>query len=215
LRRGAFEAAGGGTLFLDEIGELPLAAQAKLLRVLEQRELTRVGGTRTVAVHARVVAATNRNLEDEVAAKRFRQDLYYRINVHQLAVPSLRERISDIPLLAEHLVAQLAPRLGRRPPALTQALLDRLMAESWERNNVRELRNVLERWLITGDLGVEGAAAVPVGGTWQDQKVEAERQIVMRALEAHDGQVGKTAEALGLSDHASLLKIMRRLGIER
>ncbi|MEX0691786.1 MAG: sigma-54 dependent transcriptional regulator [Gemmatimonadales bacterium] len=215
LRRGAFEAAGAGTLFLDEIGELPLAAQAKLLRVLEQREVTRVGGTRTVAVHARVLAATNRNLEDEVAAKRFRQDLYYRVHVHQLAVPSLRERISDVPLLAEHLLAQLAPRLGHRPPALTQELLDRWMAQSWERNNVRELRNVLERWLITGEDGLSAAPRGAVGGSWQDQKVEAERQIVMRALEAHEWQIGKTAEALGLSDHASLLKIMRRLGVER
>src|SRR5213594_1982809 len=112
LRKGAFEAASGGTLFLDEIGELPLAAQAKLLRVIEQRQITRLGGNRTVAVTARVVAATNRDLEAEVRASRFREDVYFRLNVHVVRVPALRERLSDIPALVEHLLMVTCARFG-------------------------------------------------------------------------------------------------------
>ena len=109
-RKGAFEAASGGTLFLDEIGDLSAAAQAKLLRVLEQREVTRIGGTRTIPVDARVVAATHRELEQDVKEQRFREDLFYRLNVHVLRVPPLRERLSDVPELATHL---LAAKIGR------------------------------------------------------------------------------------------------------
>ena len=215
LRRGAFETAGAGTLFLDEIGELPPAAQAKLLRVLEQKEFTRVGGTRPVSVQARVVAATNRDLESDVKARRFREDLYYRINVHQLMVPPLRDHASDIPLLAEHLLTQIASACGRKAPRLETATLDRLMAHDWRRNNVRELRNTLERMLILGDGALPDGDDAPLAGSWQDQKTEAERRIVVRALEANAWHISKTAEGLGLADHASLLKIMRRLGVER
>ena len=214
MRRGAFEAAGKGTLFLDEIGELPVAGQAKLLRVLEQREVTRVGGTRPVAVAARVVCATNRDLDAEVEAGRFREDLYYRINVHQLVVPPLRDRASDIPLLMEHLAARLADDLGIRAPTLPADVVQDFMARDWRRNNVRELRNALERYLILGDQGSKHESTPP-GTNWQDQKAEAERRIIITALEAHDWHISKTAEALGLADHASLLKIMRRLGVER
>ncbi|MGH8310339.1 MAG: sigma-54-dependent transcriptional regulator, partial [Steroidobacteraceae bacterium] len=118
LRRGAFENAGNGTLFLDEVGELPLAAQAKLLRVLEERTLMRVGGDRTIQVTARVVAATNRDLEQEAAAGRFRQDLYYRLNVHTLRVPALRERLSDVPALVDHLLRAIAIHLGVRAKSI-------------------------------------------------------------------------------------------------
>jgi len=231
LRKGAFESAGGGTLFLDEIGELPLAAQAKLLRVLEQRQVTRVGGTRTIAVDARVVAATNRDLEAEIAAGRFRQDLYYRINVHLLAVPPLRDRLSDVPELAQLLVAEICDRFRVRPRTLSAAALEGLMAYDWRRNNVRELRNTLERMLIASeretldaadlpaDIGDEGAAQRLSTGaeprSFQELKAEAERRIVVTALEQHDWHITRTAEALGLADHASLLKIMRRHGISR
>ena len=231
LRKGAFESAAGGTLFLDEIGELPLAAQAKLLRVLEQREVTRVGGTRTIKVDARVLAATNRDLAAEIAAGRFREDLFYRLNVHALAVPSLRERLSDVPELAKHLLAETCARFRMRPRTLSAAALECLMAHDWARNNVRELRNVLERMLIASDepeIGLEdvpseireqGAALRVSNGaaprTFHELKAEAERQIVIAALERHEWHITRTAEALGLADHASLLKIMRRHGITR
>jgi DNA-binding NtrC family response regulator len=231
LRKGAFEAAAGGTLFLDEIGELPLPAQAKLLRVLEQREVTRVGGTRTIPVDARVVAATNRDLDAETRAGRFREDLLYRLNVHVLAVPPLRERLSDVPELVQFLLAATCARFRMRPRTLSGEAVECLMAHDWARNNVRELRNVLERMLIASDtdpIGVEDipleireqraagspSARVPPH-TFQELKAEAERRIVVAALERHEWHVTRTAEALGLADHASLLKIMRRHGISR
>jgi two-component system response regulator AtoC len=231
LRKGAFESAAGGTLFLDEIGELPLPAQAKLLRVLEQREVTRVGGTRTITVDARVLAATNRDLASEVSAGKFREDLLYRLNVHVLAVPALRDRLSDVPELVQHLLIDTGARFRMRPRTLSAAALECLMAHDWARNNVRELRNALERMLIASDapeLGLDdvppeirdlGAAQrVSTGAaprTFHELKAEAERQIVVAALERHDWHITRTAESLGLADHASLLKIMRRHGISR
>src|SRR5881296_3233593 len=230
LRKGAFEAASGGTLFLDEIGELPLAAQAKLLRVVERREVTRLGGNRTIAVDARVIAATNRDLEAAGRSGRFREDLYYRLNTHILRVPPLRERLSDVPALVEHLVAMTCERFGMRPRAIAPDVSEALMSYDWRRNNIRELRNVVERMIIATDSDELTRAAVPPeirggkGGprtthdgrrTFEEQKQEAERQIVIQALERNDWHVTKTAKELGLSDHASLLKIMRRLGVQR
>src|SRR5262245_37173968 len=139
LRRGAFENAGSGTLFLDEVGELPLPAQAKLLRVLEDRKLTRLGGERPIAVTARVVAATNRDLDSEVAAGRFREDLFYRLNVHTLRVPPLRERLSDVPALVESLLRSIASHLGVRPKTIAPDAVALLTGYDWRRNNVREL----------------------------------------------------------------------------
>ena len=228
-RKGAFEAAAGGTLFLDEIGELPWPAQAKLLRVLEQREITRLGGNRTIAVDARVVAATNRDLEREVGAGTFRRDLYYRLNVHLLRVPPLSERRSDIPELVGHLVSGLCARFGRPRRSVDPGVLECLAAYDWSRNNVRELRNVVERMLIASDHDPLTVADVPeeircvappgpVAASTQsfrDLKAEAERGIVVRALERNGWQVTRTARVLGLADHASLLKIMRRHRIAR
>lgn len=230
LRQGAFEAAGRGTLFLDEVGELPLGMQAKLLRVLEGSELSRVGGNRTVPIQARVVAATNRSLDAEVQAGRFRQDLLFRLNVHTLAVPPLRDRLSDLPDLAEHLLAVLCRRLTLRPKRLAPQATELLMRYDWRRNNVRELRNVLERMVIAtpGELlGVElvpadvrngapdGAAPRAAGVTFLEQKAEAERRIVIAALERNEWHVTRTAHELGLADHSSLIKIMKRHGISR
>ena len=225
-RKGAFEAAGRGTLFLDEIGELPLAAQAKLLRVLEERQVTRLGGNRPVTVEARVLAATNRDLDAEVAAGRFRQDLLYRLNVHVLRVPPLRERLSDIPDLATRFIDTLCARFGMRPKRLSGDALELLMGYDWTRNNVRELRNAVERMIIAADGDVLRADHVPleiqdqshvVPGerTFHAMRAEAERQIVTAALERNGWHVTRTAEELGLADHASLLKIMRRLNVRK
>jgi len=209
-RKGAFEAASGGTLFLDEIGDLPPAAQAKLLRVLEERKVTRLGASKTIDVNTRVVAATHRDLEKDVAegGGRFREDLFYRLNVHVLRVPPLRDRLSDVPALVEHLVAATCERFG-----------------------IRGLPNGVERMLIATDGDELTRAAVPpeirdgrkavprtahdAPRTFEEQKQEAERQIIIQALERNDWHVTKTAKELGLADHASLLKVMRRLGVQR
>jgi two-component system nitrogen regulation response regulator NtrX len=230
LRRGAFESAANGTLFLDEIGELPLQAQAKLLRVLEDHQVTRLGGGRPIAISARVVAATNRDIEQEVAEGRFRQDLFYRLNVHTLRVPPLRERLSDIPLLVDHLLSSIASNLRVRPKTITPEALALLSAYDWRKNNVRELRNCLERMMIASDAAVIDALDAPpeiqadgrddadpaaAPGTLKALKAQAEREIVLAALDKHGWQVTRTAEALGLADHSSLLKIMRRHGLTR
>ena len=228
-RKGAFEAAERGTIFLDEIGELPLSAQAKLLRVLENRQVTRLGSTRGITVEARVVAATNRDLDSEIRAGRFREDLFFRLNVHVIAVPPLRERLSDLPALVEQFLAAICARYGMRRKRIAPEALDRLMGYEWRRNNVRELRNAVERMIIASDGEVIGAAHVPAeiegassnlpapgdARTFQELKTEAERRILMSALERNGWHVTRTAEQLGLADHASLLKIMRRLDIRR
>ena len=226
-RRGAFEAAERGTLFLDEIGELPLPAQAKLLRVLEEHTVTRLGGNRTLRVEARVVAATNRELDADVAAGRFREDLLYRLNAHVIRVPPLRDRLSDVPAIAAAILSAICDRFGVRTKRLAPDAVDALMGYDWARNNVRELRNAVERMVIAADgvvIGPEHLPAeilearspgAPAEGSFQVLRAEAERQIVIAALERNGWHITRTAEELGLADHASLLKIMRRLGVER
>jgi two-component system nitrogen regulation response regulator NtrX len=227
-RKGAFESADKGTLFLDEIGELPLAAQAKLLRVLEDRTVIRVGSTRGVSVNVRVIAATNRNLEQAVRDGGFREDLLYRLNVHQVLVPPLRNRREDIGRLAEHFLDDTCRRFGVLPKQLSGEVRELLVAHDWSRNNVRELRNMVERMVVQADGGIiqrehvppdiAGASSTVVEDSsrrYQDLKTEAERKIIIGALERHEWQVTRTAESLGLADHASLLKIMRRLGIRK
>ena len=231
-RKGAFESAERGTLFLDEIGELSAPAQAKLLRVLEDRQVTRLGGNRAVAVDARIVAATNRDLDAEIAAGRFRQDLYFRLNVHPIKVPPLRDRISDLPALADQFLTGICARFGVRKKKIAPEALELLMRYDWRRNNVRELRNAVERMIIAADgelirpedvpaelresappaAGTNGPSA---GGTFQELKAEAERRILVMALERNGWHVSRTAQELGLADHASLLKIMRRHNIRR
>lgn len=243
-RAGAFEAANRGTLFLDEIGELPLSVQAKLLRVLEEEKVRRVGGNEEIAIDMRVVAATHRDLESEVRAGRFRQDLYYRLEVHVLRVPPLRERLRDIPLLVRHLAAGIYERFGMRPRGVTEEAMSRLCRHGWERNNVRELRNVVEKMILdAGDRAITekdvpagigtgmdagpgtrqspldrsggtGTALIPVG-TLRDLRAEAEKSILLAALERNDWHITQAAEELGLADHSSLLKIMKRHGLKR
>jgi DNA-binding NtrC family response regulator len=228
-RKGAFEAAERGTLFLDEVGELPLPLQAKLLRVLEERQITRLGGSKPIAIEARIVAATNRDLETEVRGGRFREDLYFRLAVHTIRVPPLRDRLSDVPALAEQFLTGICARFGLRRKRIAPDAMDLLMAYEWRRNNVRELRNIVERMIIASDGDVIAPEQVPAeirppGGPatgasasqgFQELKAEAERRIIVSALERHDWHVTRTAQALGLADHASLLKIMRRHGIRR
>ena len=239
-RRGSFETAHRGTLLLDEVGELPPNAQAKLLRVLETGRITRIGGEREIAVDVRVLAATNRDLDGEVAAGRFREDLLYRLNVHVLRVPPLRQRLGDVPLLVDHFLRQTAERFGQRPKRMLPAASARLAAHDWRRNNVRELRNVVERLVIASaqdeiDLQAIPDDLVPAAGppartpggtgapqeqqpdhgTLKQQKAAAERAIVLAALERCRWRVTDTARDLGLSDHSALLKIMRRHGLKR
>ena len=230
-RRGAFERASAGTLFLDEIGELPGGVQARLLRVLEGGEVTRLGGEDPILVGARVVAATHRDLDAEVEKGSFREDLLYRLNIHVLRVPPLRERPGDVPLLAAHFASTLAPGLGLSARPLSDEAVAVLQSRQWVRNNVRELRNTVERMIIASDgaaleagdlppdLAARGAQpGVPAGpptGTFREQKAAAETGIVRAALDANDWKIGRTARALGLADHSSLLKIMNRLGIRR
>jgi transcriptional regulator with GAF, ATPase, and Fis domain len=227
-RKGAFESADRGTLFLDEIGELPLTAQAKLLRVLEDHTVMRVGSTRGITVNSRVLAATNRNLEAAVREGNFREDLLYRINVHQLKVPPLRERREDIALLAERFLEETCRRFGLLPKSISGEARELLVAWDWSRNNVRELRNVIERMVVMSDGDRLRAEHVPVeirgtvgadlshpDSSFQALKLEAERKIIISALERSDWHISRAAADLALADHASLLKIMRRLGIRR
>jgi DNA-binding NtrC family response regulator len=227
-RKGAFELAGKGTLFLDEVGELPLPAQAKLLRVLETRQFNRVGGEKPSSTEARVIAATHRDLDAAVADRRFREDLLYRLNVHVLHVPPLRDRTSDVAELADHFLAHLCARFGMRRKRLDDGALRTLMAYDWRRNNVRELRNIIERMIIASDGDVitaehvppeiAGSAVMPDAGeahTFQELRAEAERRILLEALHRNEWHITNTARELGLADHASLLKILRRHGITR
>jgi len=235
-RIGRFEAASGGTIFLDEIGDMPPETQAKVLRVLQERSLERVGSTKPVPVDVRVVAATHRDLEAEVRKGRFREDLYYRLVVVEIALPPLRARPEDVPALADRFLAQLAERLGRAPRRLSAAALARLAAHAWP-GNVRELRNVIEQAavLATGheiepdDLrlgGVAGASgpsaegAAPASGgdgaSFSDAKRRAterfERDYLLAALRRHGGNVSRTAESIGMV-RQSLQQKIRELGL--
>jgi DNA-binding NtrC family response regulator len=227
MRKGAFESAGNGTLFLDEIGEMPLAMQPKLLRVLEDHTITRIGSNSALHVNARVVAATNRDLDEMVKAKEFREDLLYRLNVHVVRMPPLRDRREDVPLLAERFVEAACREFGILPKGLAPEAREALVAWDWKRNNVRELRNAIERAVVAAEGETIRATDLPAAmrgmtdseshaaDSFLAQRTEAERRIVLAALEKHGWQITRTAESLSLADHASLLKIMRRLGIQR
>jgi transcriptional regulator with GAF, ATPase, and Fis domain len=222
-RIGRFELADGGTIFLDEIGEPPLELQAKLLRVLQEGEFERVGGIRTVHVDVRVIAATNRNLEQAIKAGTFREDLYYRLNVFPLVVPPLRERPEDIPLLVAHFVHKFAAKLGKRIETIPPAVMDALQAHPWP-GNVRELENVIERAVILAQdatLPLDDALA-----TRRDAEAriassltlaELERQHMLRVLqETHWKIEGRGGAAVRLGLHPSTLRSrMRQLGITR
>ena len=198
-REGLFYYARGGTLFLDEISELPLAAQAKLLRVLEERRLRPVGSEQEIPVDVRVIAATNRDLKAEVAAQRFRHDLYYRLQVVEVTLPPLRDRPEDLPPLVAHFIAQLAPFLGVPAVQPDKRTLARMAAYDWP-GNVRELRNFVERSLILGwfDFGPEPVVGAAVGTA--DESLEAvEKRHILAVLGACEGNKSEAARRLGVS----------------
>ncbi len=225
---GKFEQADGGTLFLDEIGDMPLAMQAKLLRVLQDGEVERVGGDRGVVVNTRVVVATHRDLETLVEKGAFRQDLYHRVFVFPITVPPLRDRADDIPVLVEHFVKQVSDLNGWRPKAFCEDALAALAAYSWP-GNVRELRNVVERLLLLaeGDVRQDDVRGVlpkahghahpehaDVGaGTLVERVMAFERQVMLAELRRHDYRVAETARALGL-ERSHLYKKCEQLGID-
>jgi transcriptional regulator with GAF, ATPase, and Fis domain len=224
-RLGQFELAQGGTLFLDEIGDLSPALQVKLLRVLQEGELVRVGGTQPVKVDVRVIAATHRDLPAMVQAGEFRQDLYYRLNVFPILIPPLRDRPEDLPLLVRHLAARYATRLGKRIDTIPEAVLARLAAYAWP-GNVRELANLLERSVIVtrGSVlelaewatGVHAPVA-PAAPASPRALLEVEREHILQTLERTRWKVsgpGGAAEALGLKP-TTLEARMKKLGIER
>jgi DNA-binding NtrC family response regulator len=221
-RDGLFQAAHNGTLFLDEVGEVPLESQAKLLRVLENHEVKMVGDTKARRVDVRVVAATNRNLEEEVRAGRFRQDLFFRLSVLPIRVPPLRERMDDLPLLVESLLQRITA--GTRQKRLSAAAMKRLLAHNWP-GNVRELRNVLERAVLLAkddevgpaDLYLESSGSTPLrAGPFMQAKrsvVEAfEKDYVRRALDESAGNVSQAARSAGL-DRKNLQILMKKYGL--
>jgi DNA-binding NtrC family response regulator len=199
-REGLFYYARGGTLFLDEIGEMPLAAQAKLLRVLEERRIRPVGSEQEIPVDVRVVAASNRDLKAEVAARRFREDLYYRLQVVEVTLPPLHDRVDDLAPLVEHFISQLSPYLDVPRLVLDQRTLARMAAYEWP-GNVRELKNFVERSLILGwfDLGPEPkASALPVGSP--DETLESvEKRHILAVLAACEGNKSEAGRRLGVS----------------
>ncbi len=228
-RIGRFEAADGGTIFLDEIGDMPLETQAKVLRVLQERSLERVGGAKAIEVNVRVVAATHRDLEAEVRRDRFREDLYYRLRVVEIALPPLRQRPEDVAPLVERFLDQLAVRLGRDRRRIGAAALARLARHAWP-GNVRELRNVIEQAAVLApgeqieeaDLRLGEASPAAERGTFAPDESFAEakrratdtfeRTYLLRALRAHGGNVSRTAEAIGMV-RQSLQQKIRELGL--
>ena len=228
-RRGKFELADGGTLFLDEIGDMSLKTQAKVLRVLQEGVVDRVGGTASIKVDVRVIAATNKDLPSEIAAGRFREDLYFRLNVIPIFVPPLRDRHEDIPLLTAYFMEQLAAEYGRRAKTCDPSALSAMRHYHWP-GNVRELRNLLERLMImvpgetieARHLGLaistppatDAPAALPDGPLLPllEARERFEKDYILRVLAAHSGNMSRTAEALGV-ERSNLYKKMRSFGI--
>jgi transcriptional regulator with GAF, ATPase, and Fis domain len=222
LKKGRLEIADGGTVFLDEIGELAPALQAKLLRALQFHEFERVGGTRTIKVNVRVVAATNQNLEANVASGRFRQDLWYRLNVITITMPPLRERRADVPLLAAHFAAKYSKG---RPVELSREALDALRAYQWP-GNVRELENAIERALVLGSSGrivaddlpegiVDASPALPGGSVaaFHQSVLETKRRLILGAIDRAGGNYTAAARLLGINP-TYLHRLLRNLQLK-
>lgn len=229
-RAGKFEQANKGTLFLDEIGDMSLAAQAKVLRVLQDNVVSRIGGSKTISVDVRVIAATNKILETEIGAGRFREDLYYRLNVVPIHVPTLRDRREDIPLLVQHFIGTLSAREGITPRTVSEDAMQRLVENDWP-GNVRELRNTIERLLILasgkeiGGRDVErlasarppedtGMGNLNQSRTFEEFKDGAERAYLLGKLREYDWNVSETARAIEMP-RSNLYKKIEKYGLAR
>jgi two-component system, NtrC family, nitrogen regulation response regulator NtrX len=229
-RAGKFESANKGTLFLDEIGDMSLAAQAKVLRVLQDNIITRIGSSKPISVDVRVIAATNKTLENEIAAGKFREDLYYRLNVVPIHVPPIRERREDIPMLAQYFAATLSAREGIPPRNFTPDALERLTSLDWP-GNVRELRNTVERLLILAPesqisardidrlagqraLDDAGLATLTQCRTFEEFKDAAERAFLLNKLREFDWNVSETARAIEMP-RSNLYKKIERYSLSR
>jgi transcriptional regulator with PAS, ATPase and Fis domain len=228
-RPGRFELAREGTLFLDEIGDMPMPMQAKILRVLQEREFERVGGTRTIVADVRVIAATHRTLEAAVAQGTFRQDLFYRLQGVGMHLPPLRERVDDLPLLATHLLERAAKRLNRAPAILSSEALRCLWTYAWP-GNVRELQHVLEGAMVMSD-GVINPEDLPpaiqrsaqarpaaesgpvLSGSLDEALEEWERRMILGALSQTQGVQARAAKILGISERSLWYRI-KKLGIQ-
>ncbi|OGW43041.1 MAG: hypothetical protein A2X57_00100 [Nitrospirae bacterium GWD2_57_8] len=235
MKRGKFELADNGTLFLDEIGDMSLATQAKVLRVLESQEFQRVGGTRTLRADVRVIAASNKNLIKEIERGAFREDLFFRLNVIPLDVPPLRERPDDIPRLVRYFFEEFFREYGQKPKTVDEDALALFQQYRWP-GNVRELRNVIERLIImtqgsritAADVppplssgsparvaaGAPGAAPSALEfAALKDARAAFEREFITRKLKDHGGNVSRTADAIGV-ERSNLHRKMKTLGIE-
>ena len=224
-KEGKFLKANGGTLFLDEVGDMSLKTQAKVLRTLEEHSFTPVGSDEALTVDARIIASTNKDLEEEISKGNFREDLFYRLNVIPFSVPPLRERKEDIPLLARHFLREFSARYGRRTREMTDDAIDTLMRYSWP-GNVRELRNVIERIVIMNPTTsrFERKHLPPLvyrdgsrrsGSdfmTLHQARAAYERDYILKKLDDNHGNISRTAEALGL-ERSHLYRKMKTLGI--
>jgi two-component system nitrogen regulation response regulator NtrX len=230
---GKFEMADRGTIFLDEVGDMSAKTQAKVLRVLQEGEVERLGSSRTIKVDVRVIAATNKDLEEEIAQGRFREDLYFRLSVIPISVPALRERVEDIPVLVQHFAAQFARENNRRPAKFSPAAIDAFRQSRW-RGNIRELRNVVDRLLIMSDrdvldaddvrqvvrpdAGPGPARAVSLGGTQpatlREFKEWSERAFLVDRLREHEWNISKTAEVID-TPRSNLYKKLEQYGINQ
>jgi two-component system NtrC family response regulator len=229
LKKGRFELADGGTLFLDEVGDMPPPLQVKLLRVLQEMEFERVGGTRTINVDVRVLSASNRDIKDDVAEGIFREDLFYRLNVIQIEVPPLRERADDIPLLVKHFIEKYIRDEDKGPIELSPEVWKAFYTYAWP-GNVRELENVIERAVVLSsdkmitiedlpdylsekrDEGIDLDKMVPLDLTLPEAFERLEEKLIRRALAHSDHVQSKAAEILGISRHVMHYK-MKKYGM--
>jgi two-component system nitrogen regulation response regulator NtrX len=226
-KQGKFELADGGTLFLDEVADMSLKTQAKVLRALEEQDFTRVGGTKTIHSDVRVIAASNKNLEEEIHAGRFREDLFYRLNVIPFVIPPLRDRSEDIPALVDHFFAVFAGEHGRDPKTLTPEAREKLLAYRWP-GNIRELKNLVERTLIMSAGDPITAADIPLPGpgdtaasrvedeallSLKEARQEFEKRYITEVLARNDGNISRTARVLGM-ERSNLHRKLKNLSIK-
>src|SRR5205807_1888650 len=225
-KEGKFQKATGGTLFLDEVGDMSLKTQSKVLRTLDEQRFTPVGSSDAITVDVRVIASTNKDLEEEISKGNFREDLFYRLNVIPFYVPPLRERLEDVPLLIKHFLKEFSSRYSRRTREITEDAVDVLMKYSWP-GNVRELRNVIERLVImnpgAGKLERkhlpplvfrDGSrrSATPEFSSLQQARAAYERDYILKKLEESKGNISRAADVLGL-ERSHLYRKMKALGI--